>query len=435
RNTLLMLPRGFSKTTLSNGVVIWLICFQEKKFITYLSETQRHANAQIGNIKKQLEENNDVKFLFGELKPEMRSGKSWREDFFETVTGVFVMARGRGGQIRGSNQNAQRPDFILFDDVEDKESVATPEQREKTLDWMLGDVMPALPEMDDTASLLGLGTLLHNEAMLQKLKEDNEFTSVIFGALDLDGEPLWADMMSLDKIEKRKHKYAKYGKLHLFYMEYFNTLHNDDIAIFPDKFIQYLKKDLKEIPHRALVIDPAISDKKGSDFCGFAVVGMGVDGFIHILDTYAKKGMTPREQVNKYFELSLKWNVTEHGIETIAYQKALMFLIKEEMFRRNTYFEIKDIKSHRIDKNTRIKGILQPRYAAGYVFHRRVFPELEVQLHDFPNGKKDLPDAVAMAISLLDPFAAYAADPEASWGEDEYEPLFINNDWVSNQAI
>ena len=423
KNTLIMLPRGFSKTTLANGLVIWMICYQEREFLVYLSETQLHANSQLGNIKKQLEENEDINFIFGTLKPEQRSGKTWREDKIETTTGIFVKSRGRGGQIRGSNEDAKRPDFILFDDVEDTESVLTPEQRSKTLDWMLADVMPALPAMNEDACLLGLGTLLHNEALLQKLRTDTEFTSVVFGAMDRDGEPLWADLMGLDKIAKMKKKYAKYGKLHLFYMEYFNTLRNDDIAIFKSSYLQYKRVDLKEIPHRALVLDPAISEKKGSDFVGYAVVGMGTDGFLHVLDTYAKVGMKPREQVDKFFELSDKWGITEHGIETIAFQKALVHLMQEEMFRRGKYFEIHKIDFHATNKITRIKGILQPRYAAGYIFHRRVFGEYEMQLLDFPNGKKDLPDAVAMATSLLDPFAAYTADPEAEWGQDEFEPL------------
>jgi hypothetical protein len=46
-----------------------------------------------------------------------------------------------------------------------------------------------------------------------------------------------------------------------------------------------------------------------------------------------------------------------------------------------------------------------------------------VQLLDWPNGKKDYPDALAMAISLLDPYAAQAADPEKDLADDDYEPL------------
>ena len=66
---------------------------------------------------------------------------------------------------------------------------------------------------------------------------------------------------------------------------------------------------------------------------------------------------------------------------------------------------------------------MHPRFANGYIELSRVFETLEEQLEDWPNGKKDLPDALAMVISLLDPFAAQAADPEKDLSEDEYLPL------------
>jgi hypothetical protein len=50
-------------------------------------------------------------------------------------------------------------------------------------------------------------------------------------------------------------------------------------------------------------------------------------------------------------------------------------------------------------------GVLQGRYASGYITHDRNFPELETALQDWPNGKMDYPDAVAMAITLLGDFA------------------------------
>ena len=68
-----------------------------------------------------------------------------------------------------------------------------------------------------------------------------------------------------------------------------------------------------------------------------------------------------------------------------------------------------------------MQGALAPRYKAGYVTHERLFPELKTQLLDWPNGKKDCPDAVAMAVTLLDPYAAQAADPEVDLGDDQYE--------------
>jgi hypothetical protein len=132
--------------------------------------------------------------------------------------------------------------------------------------------------------------------------------------------------------------------------------------------------------------------------------------------------MHPREQIDTYFALDKKWKPTKRGVEATAYQQALIHLLREEMFRKKQYFEIEEIR-YQTAKVPRVEGILAPRYAAGVVVHRTHFPELETSLLDWPNGYLDPPDSVAMAIGLLDPFAATAAGEDFDLGEDEYPSL------------
>jgi len=436
RFTLIMMPRGFSKTTLVNGVNIWKICYQMHRYVLYTSETAAHASTQLTNITRQLTTNARLLAVFGNPKPAQRGqgGLKWSESegFIETTTGVVVRAIGRGGQARGQNVDAARPDCIIVDDVEDKESVATDAQRAKALEWFYGDLLPALPEMNKKASLTMMGTLLHPEALLQQVKSDPEFTVIEFGALDRQGEPLWPDMMSLEKIEARKQRYAMRGLLHLFYMEYFNQIRAPEQQKFRQEFIHVMPMPLEKIPLKAMAIDPAISTSASADFCALAVVGMSDDGVVQIVETLGRRGMSPREQIDAYFELHFRFKLTaadKHGVEAIAYQAALCHLLKEEMFRQgkvhgpSAYFEVIPIVHNTdVKKEARIEGVLQPRYASGYVRHQRHFPELETALLDWPNCKKDFPDAVAMAISLLDDAAPYAAGDQ-DLAADEYEPL------------
>lgn len=430
--SLLMMPRGFSKTTLmGQAVILYYILFQLKKFMVYLSETAGHAEMQLNNVKAELESNEIIRAVFGNVVPGRYDRKKWTASMFETTTDVVVACRGRGGQVRGLNHKGNRPDCILFDDVEDKESVKTDDQRDKTKDWMYSDVMPALPQMDKDATIIGLGTLLHQEALLMVLMCDPEWTSMVFSAIDKDGDPLWADNMTLADIEKKKQSYALAGKLSSFYMEYMSLLRSDDSSKFKESYFiidPFVREELVTI---AQVIDPAISEEDKADFCSIGVVGMSERGRIGVLDTWAKVGATPREQVDMFFEMSARNNVILHGVESVAYQKALVHLIREEMFRKGRYFEIQCITHGRTAKDERILGILQPRYANSYIIHARKFPELELQLLDYPRGKKDLPDVVAMAITLLDPYAAQASDPELDLGADEAPPLeeIMGGDW------
>lgn len=425
RKVLMMFPRGFSKTTLTNAANLYGILYGESSFPVYTAETQTHAERQLANIKFQLESNERILMCFGTQKPEQRSGLQWTQDIIQTLSGVVVAARGRGGQIRGMNVNAKRPDRIVVDDVESKESTETPEQRMKTLDWFLGDLLPALSETNPDEKIIMLATLLHNEALAQRNRMDPDWTALVFGVLDVDGQPIWPYKLDAAKIEQKKMAFARMGRLKLFYMEYHNKIRSEDTQDFKASYFIHRPVTLADCEHRALVIDPAISASKKSDFCAFAVVGMSTSGQLVVFHADGEVGLSPREQVNQYFALHKKYGTTKNGVESIAYQAALIHLLREEMFRRHMYFEITAIGHHSQKKEDRIRGILQPRYAAGYVVHTRPFPLLETQLQDFPNGKRDVPDALAMAIALLDPYAAQAADPEKDLGQDEYEPMVI----------
>ena len=50
RNTALMMPRGFSKTTLVNAAILYLICYQEAEFTLYISETKINFTQMLGAI-------------------------------------------------------------------------------------------------------------------------------------------------------------------------------------------------------------------------------------------------------------------------------------------------------------------------------------------------------------------------------------------------
>lgn len=428
RFTCIIMPRGFGKTTLINAAHIWLMLYQVKLFPFYLSETATHAQTQLMNIKHALETSEEIQAVFGELVPNQRSGYVWRNDRIDLLNGVTMGCQGRGGQVRGKNVNARRPDSILLDDVEDEESVKTAEQREKTLTWFYKAVLPAIAELDENSTITVVGTLLHAEALIAKLRHQPEWTAVVFGALLPNGEPLWPRMMNHEKLEAKKAAYARIGQLHSFYMEYLSTLRAAETQKFKPEYIHYGPAMADVI--NAIALDPAISDDPDACQAAIAVVGMSERGEIVIQDLWAEVGADPDLQLRMFFALAKKWKCRHHGIESIAFQASLIHTARMMMFQQHWYFEPIPI-THHIRKTERIEGVLQPRYAARMIKHRVPFPELESELLDWPNGYKDKADAVAMAVTLLDPHAAFAADPEMDMGEDQYPPLeeVLGGDW------
>lgn len=407
-----VMPRGFSKTTLFNGLIIYMVLFKLAEYIIYLSETATHSEQQLGNVKAELEGNEIIAELFGQVAPSRADAEKWTGNDIQTLTGVRVQALGRGGQVRGKNSRGRRPDVILGDDIEDEESVATEEQREKTLSWFMSSVLPALPHKGGKVFLLG--TILHSEALLMSMARDPEFLTVRFGAMLESGAALWPQAMDEAKWLRERERFKRQGKLGKFYMEYQSTIHLDaESRKFAPETWKVVARERADFVSVAMAIDPAISEKKGSDACVIAVAGMTKTGIVHVLDLWSKVGANPREQVDNYFRLHFLWWAEHHGVESVAYQAALVHLLTEEMARASkfhgnrAYFGITPI-THSQRKVERIEGVLAPRYAAGYITHQRRFHELESEALDWPNGKRDHLDALAMAIGLLDPVATFA---------------------------
>ena len=426
--TLMMIPRGYAKTTCTNAANLWDILYQNHSVIAYISETATHAQMQLGNIKHELESNTMIHLVFGDLKPAQRDGK-WAEDFFETETGIAMLARGSGAQVRGLLHHGKRPSKINLDDLEDKDSVRSDAQRQKTREWYYGDVEPALDELSGNTTIICAGTLLHHDALLEYLRNDPRWTVLKFGALDKDGEPIW-HRKGKEFLDTKKAAFTKAGMLHIYYLEFFNEVRTPDMQSFPSKYT-IIPRRIGDVDLRGVFIDPAISEDSQADYCSLIVGGLSSRGFYHVFETRIERGMLPRQQVDEFFRMSIEYECHSklHGIETISYQASLAHLMREEMFRKKHFFEIYKLSYHSQQKDKRIQGILQPRYNEGFITHQKHFSQLEMQLMDFPNGKKDGPDCLAMLIAMFGQFNGLVG---SEGGEDDEAPPLedvFGGDW------
>ena len=224
--------------------------------------------------------------------------------------------------------------------------------------------------------------------------------------------------------EFKKERFRRNGKIAEFAREYDSTIRVDEDALFQFKDITlYQPTRLEDLVVRAMACDPAISDQPGRDHTAISVGGRKENGALWVLDVWGGLGITPTRLIEKYFEWQAAFQTQLNGIEAQQYQKALIYLMREEMARRQHFFNIIPIvQGSDKTKDDRINGILQPRYSNGYVRHAKPLPLLENQLQDFPNGKKDYADATAMMFALMGETQALAA-PIGSIGQDEFDPL------------
>lgn len=427
-----IIPRGFSKTTIALGCHAYDLVTDGTIFGVYVSASAEHAEMQLGNIKFELETNLLLRQAYGDMVPDRTDAERWTNREIQLTNGAILLARGRGGQVRGLNFRARRPNRVTLDDVEDEDSIATVELRQKTEKWFYGSVAPAGQLMDGAAEdadaqqplqITNLGTLLGPECLVMTVARDPEFNTIRFGAKLPDGQMLWPYKMQELTYSRMRSRYQRLGKLAEFSREYDSTIRVDDDSIFPSIFI-YQPTPLSDLVHRSMAMDPAISNKPGADHAAIVVAGRRLtDGALWMLDEWGGIGKTPREKIDAFFDLHERWRTTHHGIEAIQYQASLLFLMREEMARRQYFFTIEPIVHGSKDrKDIRIVGVLSPRYKNGYIRHLKHLPGLEGNLADWPNGKKDYADAAAMALTLLGETQILAADID-KLVESEHEPL------------
>ena len=421
-----IMPRGFSKTTLCKGICVYDILTDSKMFTVYISASAEHAETQVNDIKSELESNDKLRAAYGNQVSTRADSEKWTAREIHLQSGSILVARGRGGQVRGLTHNGRRPNKIVLDDVEDEDSIATDGLREKTMRWFYGSVVPAGQIMEggsgqdwaqEPLQIINLGTLLGPDCLVRSLTADPDFRTIRFGAMVTDDLPLWEFKMSKAGYEKKRSNYRATGRLAEFTREYDSAIRVSEDSLFPEIFI-YQPTTRADLIAVSQACDPAISKKKTA--CDTAIVVAGrraSDGALWFLDEWGGVAKTPRDIINQMFEFHVKWNTTHNGIETVQYQAALVDLMKEEMAARQLFFYITPIKQGSEDrKHGRISGMLSPRYSNGYLRHLRPLSGIENNLADWPNGKVDYADAAAMALSLLGETAMLrmegAMDPE-----------------------
>ena len=209
---------------------------------------------------------------------------------------------------------------------------------------------------------------------------------------------------------KSVRSYVNVGKLAKFELEYNNNYRHEEVSLFREEDFQLSPQIANATYVRALTIDPAYSTASTADYTGMVVCGLTKQGNIGILDAVGYKGIDDIRKSSIFWQLYRKWGLDGQpllvGVEGVAAQRELKTRIESEMPDQGLFFPIHEVGGSlsREPKDKRIEDALKPRFRAKKMFFRTEFPLLKQQLLDFEPGsknKKDLPDALAMCVSLL----------------------------------
>jgi hypothetical protein len=193
--------RGCAKTTYAKLFIAFALLNDmehSRRYIKVLARNLGNSKQMVTDIFNLIVE---VKPLYGNLFPKQKETKGEETMLvFTTVDGVKLMAGTVGMTQRGHVQDAYRPDWLVFDDVEDRESINSLAQTEATI-WRIDE---AIQGLSADGSYMVLGNYISEEGVIQWfLNKPNMIVDKI-RIYDENGEPTWPERYDKEKIEKIK---------------------------------------------------------------------------------------------------------------------------------------------------------------------------------------------------------------------------------------
>jgi hypothetical protein len=114
-------PRGGAKSTCAEGATVHIAATRRRRYGLYVCDTQKQADDHVQNIATMLESRR-VTIAYPELGERLvgkfGQTRGWRRNRLRTATGFTIDALGLDTAARGAKLDEERPDFMVFDDLD-----------------------------------------------------------------------------------------------------------------------------------------------------------------------------------------------------------------------------------------------------------------------------------------------------------------------------
>lgn len=437
-------PRGHAKSTAgTHAYTLASVLFRETDYVVIVSDTVSQAVQFLGDIKKELVDNEDLINLFG-VKGLL---KETEDDIICQMDDghVFrIQARGSEQKVRGLKWNNMRPGLLVCDDMENDEIVLNKDRRYKFKRWFNAALIPA---MSDKGKVRVVGTILHADSLLENLMPGSQLSSRPGGHKHLIREDLreytdlklpwksvkyrahtddfsqilWPQAKSVEYFKAKKEDLLRQGLGDVYSQEMLNIPLDDGDTFFRRGDFLAMKKDelTKNVVYYA-TCDLAVSQRERADYSVFAIAGMDEDGKLFCKNIIRDR-MDTLTIVETILMIQKLYKPVLFGIEQGTIQKAIGPYLNEAMLKKGEYVNVVLLKPS-TDKVTRARS-MQARMRAGAVkFDKEAewYQPFEDELMKFPRDKHDdQVDAWAYMGLMIDKM--WDAPTQKEVDEDEYE--------------
>lgn len=408
-------PRGSGKSTTAELIVTFLGALKKRAYVWYVSGTQALADLHIESIGALIESE-----TFGKYYPKMAQRKigkfgnirGWRRNRLRCANGFTIDALGLDIGARGSKIEEQRPDLIIFDDIDD-----VTDSDQITLKKILTITASIMPAGSKDVAVLAVQNLILNNGFFGRMANGTaEYLSdrILSGPhkaindLEIEqkngkfliksGKPTWIGQ-DLKTCQDQINSWGYTGFLREAQHEIRETGSLFD-------HIDFMHIDIESVPElmRTNVwIDPAVTSTDNSDKHGVSVAGVDEAGNIYIFYSFEKR-VTPEQSIRIGIEKALEYGSGTVGVETDQGGDTWQSVYNQVIDRMNIpehrkpAFVFRKAGSYgsKVERAQRLLVL----YETGKIYHvYGTHKELEDALKRFPISKPyDLVDATTWCV-------------------------------------
>jgi predicted phage terminase large subunit-like protein len=437
-------PRGHAKSTsVTFCFLLAAMLFRFRSYAIIVSETLSQSKEFLANVKRELQDNDDLCTLFGV--------KEFVIDNQETVVVKLVgmdnkpyefriSCKGSEQALRGMLWRGKRPDLIIGDDLEGDEQVENEERRVKFRLWVYKALLPmGAPRK---CIFRFVGTVLHFDSLLYRLMPDandpdttNEplkmysskkragWKSVLYrahpDASDFS-QMLWPEMWSEEKLRGERDSYITQGMPEGYACEYLNNPMAVSDAFFTKEDLLPLDEDTVGPWNYYVGIDLAISEKNKRAYTVMTTVRINSNSQVQVVEVRRYRG-DALEHLNNIFEIQMKFKPDCFFCEQENIARTLTPLLYAEMDIRKIYPNIYFFPVTK-DKHSRARP-MQARAKANTIefdTEKHWWPELQNELLQFPRSPySDQVDSISAIFLGIDQVSEAPTEDELE--EEKYQ--------------
>lgn len=338
-------PREHAKSTaFTHDYGLAVALFREENFIVIVSATEKLAMEHLGEIAKELRENEDLIKEFGikGLDTDAKGDIICRmEDGYQ----FRFSARGSGQKMRGLKWNGKRPGLILCDDLEEDEQVENFERRKGFRKWVNRALIPCLRR---GGKVRLHGTILHEDSFLARCVKKRKGKTSVWRSLffrahksfDDFSEILWPERFSEAALREIRQRFLDDNDAPGYSQEYLNDPHdNEDAYLRKDDFVPMSEDDYDLPKMFGVGVDFAISKADSANRTSFTVGGRDTRNLTHIVDQRVGR-MDAEEIIDEFFAVQEAWDPVFFWVEGGQIWLSIKTALNTAMLDRDRFLNI-----------------------------------------------------------------------------------------------